>query len=122
MQGIDVRLSKRAMFGKGSYFCESSTKADQYADHKHQRTTGPHSMFLVRVILGHSHIAKKPDDMNRPPCKYHCNDSCKHVPNEFYDSVMGTHRDGGNRLIFREFITYEKSQSYPAYLITYDRK
>ena len=35
MQGIDFRLSKRAMFGKGSYFCESSTKADQYSGNKY---------------------------------------------------------------------------------------
>ena len=30
-QGIDSRLAGRALFGQGSYFCESSTKADQYA-------------------------------------------------------------------------------------------
>ena len=33
-QGIDFRLTKRVMFGKGAYFCESSTKADQYAGNK----------------------------------------------------------------------------------------
>ena len=30
-QGIDFRLSNEGMFGKGAYFAESSTKADQYA-------------------------------------------------------------------------------------------
>ena len=33
-QGIDFRLNTRAMFGKGAYFAESSTKADQYAGNK----------------------------------------------------------------------------------------
>ena len=33
-QGIDFRLTRRVMFGKGAYFCESSTKADQYAGNK----------------------------------------------------------------------------------------
>ena len=30
-QGIDFRLFNEGMFGKGTYFAESSTKADQYA-------------------------------------------------------------------------------------------
>ena len=29
-QGLDARLSNNAMFGSGTYFAESSTKADQY--------------------------------------------------------------------------------------------
>ena len=29
-QGIDYRLSNAGMFGSGAYFCEMSTKADQY--------------------------------------------------------------------------------------------
>ena len=30
-RGLDCRLAKSTMFGSGIYFCESSTKADQYA-------------------------------------------------------------------------------------------
>ena len=29
-QGIDFRLANAGLFGKGAYFCEMSTKADQY--------------------------------------------------------------------------------------------
>ena len=29
-QGIDYRLGNAGLFGKGAYFCEMSTKADQY--------------------------------------------------------------------------------------------
>ena len=35
-QNIDFRLNSRAMFGKGAYFAERSTKADQYAGNKYQ--------------------------------------------------------------------------------------
>ncbi|KAK2193600.1 hypothetical protein NP493_11g07031 [Ridgeia piscesae] len=122
-QGIDFRLNTRAMFGKGAYFAESSTKADQYADDKDHRTQGPHSMFLCKVILGRSHIAKKPNkDLFRPPCYHHCQGSCSHGTSEFFDSVMGTHRDGGQRLLFREFVIFGQNQLYPAFLITYNRK
>jgi len=80
-------------------------------------------MFLCKVILGHSHIAKAPaNDLSRPPCLHHGTGACSCLPSEFYNSVMGTHRDGGQRLLFREFIIYEQSQVYPAYLITYERK
>ena len=37
-QGIDFRLNTRAMFGKGTYFAESSTKGDQYAGNKSLQT------------------------------------------------------------------------------------
>jgi len=37
-QGIDFRLNARAMFGKGAYFAESSTKGDQYAGNKSLQT------------------------------------------------------------------------------------
>ncbi|KAI0240850.1 hypothetical protein LSAT2_008355, partial [Lamellibrachia satsuma] len=127
-QGIDFRLNNRGMFGTGAYFCESSTKADQYADPTDKRTTGPHSMFLSKVILGHSYIAKKPDSnkpelkTKRPPCVLHSDKQCTLCgKTEFHDSVMGTHRDDGSKLLFREFIIYEEALNYPAYLITYKR-
>ena len=37
-QGVDFRLNTRAMFGRGAYFAESSTKADQYAGNKSLQT------------------------------------------------------------------------------------
>ena len=37
-QGIDFRLNTRSMFGRGTYFAESSTKADQYAGNKSLQT------------------------------------------------------------------------------------
>ena len=86
-------------------------------------------MFVFKVITGHSYIAKNSEwERKRPPCVPHRDELCSSCgKNEFFDSVMGTHRtkdDGVNtrRLLFREFVTYENSQSYPAYLITNNRK
>ena len=84
-------------------------------------------MFLVKVIAGHSHIAKKSEpDSKRPPCISHDKERCTSCKmNGFFDSVMGTHKTVGGKateLMFREMITYEKKQTYPAYLVTYNRK
>ena len=85
-------------------------------------------MFLTKVILGHSYIAQRGDSqMKRPPCVHHCTGKCEHKKSEFYDSVMGTHvidrkTNKLRRLLFREFIIFEKRQCYPTYIITYVRK
>ena len=84
-------------------------------------------MFLVKVTAGHSHIAKTTErDSNRPPCISHGKEYCTSCKmNGFFDSVMGTHKTQNGKateLLFREMITYEKKQTYPAYLITYNRK
>ncbi|PVD35159.1 hypothetical protein C0Q70_06440 [Pomacea canaliculata] len=70
--GLDSRLtSDKAMLGQGIYFAESPTKADQYTDNKHQRTSGEKTMVLVRVVLGNPFIntSSDPDKFKRPPCK-----------------------------------------------------
>ena len=95
---------------------------------KDKRAADPHYMLLMKVVTGHIYIAKKSEwERKRPPCVSHSDEFCSTCgKNEFFDSVMGTHKtnnDGSTTpLLFREFIIYEKSQSYPAYLITYNRK
>ena len=44
-QGIDFRVGNAGMFGKGAYFCEMSTKADQY-------TGIEHIVCFVRIHVG----------------------------------------------------------------------
>jgi len=40
-----------------------------------------------------------------------------------YDSVVGeTVANGGTVLKFREYIVYERTQSYPEFVVTYQRK
>ncbi|XP_033742687.1 protein mono-ADP-ribosyltransferase PARP14-like [Pecten maximus] len=115
-QGLDNRMAgDNAMFGQGVYAAESSTKADQYADFKDNRTTSPKKMFLARMCLGEAYVSKTANKYRRPPCKECFQDNCAHK--KFYDSVVG---DG--KWIFREFVVYDPRQSYPEFLITYVRK
>jgi hypothetical protein len=76
--------------------------------------------------LGHAYVCTKPVMLVKPPCTFPgCNsDKCTDAGHrgEFFDSVIGTHRSNGERLIFREFIVYDSSQCYPEFLIEYERK
>jgi len=81
-------------------------------------------MYVVRTLLGHPYVARKPYNYRRPPCK---KDGCPGVDRcvvhtDIYDSIIGTHRPDGTRLLFREFIVYHPDQSYPEYLVEYTRK
>lgn len=125
-EGLDTRICGRALFGYGSYFAESSTKADQYTDSATRRAHlgEPLHMYVCRILLGSSYICSDPSNVKefkRPPCmRTGCNkDRCLHL--ERYDSVVGTHRDHQRRLNFREFIVYHPDQSYPDFVIEYQR-
>jgi len=97
------------------------------SDPKTQRADSKESlyMFVVRVILGQVFICQKPTPFKKPPCtgqschKDNCTDQ-SHQP--FFHSVLGTHKDSNTRLIFREFIIYERSQAYPEFLVEYERQ
>jgi hypothetical protein len=123
--GLDNRVtSDKAMFGKGIYFSESSTKADQYADDKAMRVDPgqPLHMYVVRVLMGNTFVCRKPTPFVKEPCTQ-CGDkptACSHTT--YYNSVIGTHRADGNRLIFREFIVYDSAQTYPEFLVKYVRQ
>ncbi|XP_021352075.1 uncharacterized protein LOC110449500 isoform X2 [Mizuhopecten yessoensis] len=120
-QGLDCRMSdEKAMFGMGIYGAETSTKADQYADHKQQRSPGSKTMLLVRMLLGNMFVCKDPNPTKyrRPPCRSTTclKDKCT-CGHGHFDSVVGD----GNWL-FREFVVYAAEQCYPEYLITYHRE
>lgn len=119
-KGVDPKLgSDEGMFGRGVYCCESSTKADQYADDTDKRGTKGR-MFLMRFLLGHMYLTEKPTKYKLPPC-YHCRkDGCRNQSHQAYDSVVGVKQQSGG--LFREFVVYEKDQCYPEYLITYIRE
>ncbi|KAL3880352.1 hypothetical protein ACJMK2_032596 [Sinanodonta woodiana] len=116
-QGLDSRMAREtAMFGQGVYFAESSTKADQYTDPRQQRDTKEKQMFLCRVSMGEIGVYNKATKLIKAPCmESGCkSDKCGHENR--YDSVVG---DG--IWIFREFLIYERYQSYPEYVVTYQR-
>ncbi|XP_069130993.1 protein mono-ADP-ribosyltransferase PARP15-like isoform X2 [Argopecten irradians] len=120
-QGLDCRMgNENAMFGMGIYGAETSTKADQYTDHKQQRSNGSKKMLLVRMLLGNMFVCNdaNPTKYRKPPCrKTSClRDNCTNGHGHF-DSVVG---DG--HWLFREFVVYTAEQCYPEYVITYHRE
>ncbi|KAK3577211.1 hypothetical protein CHS0354_030482 [Potamilus streckersoni] len=115
-QGLDDRLAQNTMLGKGIYCAESSTKADQYADDKQNRSDGMKKMFLVRACFGHVLIETKSKAYSRPPCRKCKQEKCIDHGNDFYDCVVG---EGSWN--FREFVFYDGAQVYPEYLISYRR-
>jgi hypothetical protein len=131
--GLDSRLagdSTGTLFGRGIYMAESSTKADQYADERTNRVGAgqPLNMIVVRVLLGNTFVCDKPQQFRRPPCTFAgcLQDNCSDKAHGglFFDSVLGTHRvePSHQRLIFREFLVYDKTQCYPEFLIEYIRQ
>lgn len=117
-QGLDPRMSfGESVFGQAIYMAESSTKADQYTDHRSkERSKTDLQMFLVRACLGNICLMKHVKKLKRPPCaESDCQkDDCAH--DNRYDSIVEE-----EKFIFREFVAYESSQVYPEYIITYDR-
>jgi len=80
-------------------------------------------IFLARVVLGRVYVCQSAKQYKRAPCS--CNDDkCKDTSHRAsaYHSVLGTHKDPSTRLKFREFVVYEKSNSFPEFLIEYVRQ
>ena len=88
----------------------------------------PLYVFVSRVLLGNSFVCSTPTPYKRPPCSHAGCASvsgatpCESHAGVTYDSVIGTCRDGRTRLIFREFVVYEKTLSYPEFLVEYVRQ
>ena len=78
-------------------------------------------MLIARVLLGDVYVCETARHFRRPPCKgVGCNlDDCS--THELFDSVMGVGKSSGKRLLFREFIVYDRQQCYPDYIIKYKR-
>ena len=86
-------------------------------------TGQPLYMYVVRVVLGHPYVARQPRKLRRPPCtEPTCSSDVCTTHHVIHDSVLGTHRPDGTRLLFREFIIYHPDQSYPEYLVEYVRQ
>ena len=94
------------------------------ADDKNKRVgTGKSlKMFVARVLLGRTFVGRQPQQFRKPPCTSCYSDRCTtRNHRSSFDSVIATHKDAG-RLIFREFVIYDLSQSYPEFLVKYERK
>lgn len=75
-------------------------------------TKGCHPMFLMRMCLGDIYMtSRSAAGIRRPPCKKCGRQMCT-SHQEIYDSVVAN-------FMAREFVVYDRSQSYPEYLIWY---
>jgi Poly(ADP-ribose) polymerase catalytic domain len=81
-------------------------------------------MFVARVLLGNAFICDKIQAFKRPPCaQAGCQkDNCNNKDHPIYNSVIAVNRPEGGKLLFREFVIYDLTQSYPEYLVEYERK
>lgn len=109
----DFRISRAGsstgtLYGKGIYFSESITKADEYSK---PNDAGEHTVILTRVVGGHAKyvdaIKPDPEDLVR---------SCIEGP---YDSIIGDRRR--TRGTYREFVFYDSENFYAEYIIHYRR-
>ena len=80
-------------------------------------------MVVARVLVGNIWHQKGSADYQRPPCMVRgCNqEGCYHKEFERFNTVMGTHKDGGVRLNFREFVLFDWNTAYPEFIVKYKR-
>ena len=97
------------MYGKGLYFSESCTKADEYAmDEPGGHYDGVRGLLLCRVCLGNFHytLDREPSAIDK-----YTNGEC--------DSTIGDRAKAVNT--YREMVVYDRDQVYPEYLVLYER-
>ncbi|EKX32232.1 hypothetical protein GUITHDRAFT_82501 [Guillardia theta CCMP2712] len=113
--GLDERVcSLEGLFGAGVYLAENSSKSDEYCT---PDSHGICRMLLVRVALGTPFEALQTmRRARRPPA----------MPgsSRLHDSVMAVTRDTHPQACLdkhREFIVYDRRQTYPELLIEFRR-
>ncbi|XP_061184934.1 uncharacterized protein LOC133192948 [Saccostrea echinata] len=111
-QGLDSRLAASGRLGAGVYGAEVASKSHQYAGCDNQNR---YPMFLVRMSLGDIYLTNSGGNYKRPPCKICTNPVCV-THQEIHDSVVAN----GGAFSDREFVVYDRNQSYPEYLIWYN--
>lgn len=99
--------STGTLYGRGTYFAESITKADEYA----KAADGEYAMLLVRALGGRVRYCDEVDpdaeDLTR---------SCIEGP---YDCVLGDRKKC--RGTYREFVFFDTENLYPEYIVIYTR-
>eukprot|EP00811_Abedinium_folium_P021926 NODE_3115_length_2090_cov_8.617422.p1 GENE.NODE_3115_length_2090_cov_8.617422~~NODE_3115_length_2090_cov_8.617422.p1 ORF type:complete len:544 (+),score=133.44 NODE_3115_length_2090_cov_8.617422:84-1715(+) len=112
--GSDFKVSRAGsntgtLYGRGLYFAESVTKADEYAK---PNDAGIYAVLLCRVLGGHvlytDEVTPDPEDL-----VHNC-------VNGDYDIVLGDREKCRNT--FREFVLFDSEDVYPEYSIEYVRE
>jgi len=97
------------MYGRGLYFSESCTKADEYAmDEPGGHYDGVRGLLLCRVCIGKFHYT-----VDREPS------AIKKYEDGECDSTIGDRAKAVNT--YREIVVYNEDQVYPEYLVLYER-
>jgi len=97
------------LYGKGLYFAESITKADEYAK---ANAAGNFAVLMCRVIGGR---VRYTDSITPDP-----EDLCYSCIEGDFDSVLGDREK--TRGTYREFVLFDSEDVYPEYIIEYQRK
>ncbi|CAE7634226.1 Parp12 [Symbiodinium pilosum] len=102
--------SNGTMYGKGIYFAENSTKADEYArDEPHGFYQDVFALLLCRVCLGKFLYSEERLDTAGDMAEAGT-----------IDSTVGDRTRTANT--FREFAAYHPDQVYPEYVVLYSRR
>merc|ERR1711881_664917 len=97
------------MYGRGAYFTECSSKADEYArDEENGYYKGIFAVLICRVVLGEPYITEDRDT-----------EAAQHYHAGVSDSTMGDREKSVST--YREFVVYDESQVYPEYCVLYER-
>eukprot|EP00931_Biecheleriopsis_adriatica_P057500 TRINITY_DN34122_c0_g1_i1.p1 TRINITY_DN34122_c0_g1~~TRINITY_DN34122_c0_g1_i1.p1 ORF type:complete len:540 (-),score=93.20 TRINITY_DN34122_c0_g1_i1:77-1645(-) len=100
--------STGTLYGKGLYFAESITKADEYAK---ASVDGNFAVLVCRVLGGNVHYTANPD-----PDPEELVHSCIEGP---FDCVLGDRET--TRGTYREFVLYDSEDVYAEYIVEYKR-
>lgn len=107
--GFNLRLAghhRGKMFGRGVYFAEESSKADEYAEA--DDAFGLCCMLFCRVICGEPLLTVNP-----------CPEMDRQLDRRRYDSAIGDRRQKVGT--YRELVVYDGAQAYAEYAVLYRR-
>lgn len=97
-------------FGRGCYFAECSSKADEYAKEGDEIFAGVYALLLCRVTCGNVFRLTAPDDKAIEEA----------LDSTSYDSALGDREASVGT--YREFVAYDEELAYPEFVVLYERK
>jgi len=96
------------MFGKGAYFSEASSKADEYSERGAGIYATSFAMLVCRVVCGEMFRLTKAD-----------NDALDvALASNRYDAVLGDREASVGT--YREFVVFDADLIYPEYVVVYE--
>jgi hypothetical protein len=111
-KGFDMSYTgshRGTLYGRGFYFAEASSKADEYAE---SDIDNIFTMLMCRVACG---ICRYSDEIRPDP-----HDLVESVTvRNTHHSVLGDREKAKGT--YREFVIYEEDQAYPEYIVHYRR-